>query len=163
MAAPLVLYSTNTWLAFQIAEQYYRRKHYVWCTPYFSGRSDKGDAGFVPPTSSPWEIYRSLFNECREGDRHSTKIEQNRSALVRGAKAMRIARVITAKRERDIVSSVERAEVRDFEPLLYVIPYGRVWRLVKEVPVRNRAHPLSREYVIESLPRRLFDVIRLKL
>jgi hypothetical protein len=62
-----------------------------------------------------------------------------------------------------IASVVERAEVRDFEPLIYVTPYGRVSRLLREVPVKEQAHPLSQEYVIESLPRRLFDVIRLEL
>lgn len=41
--------------------------------------------------------------------------------------------------------------------------YGRVPGLVKEVPVEERAHPLSQEYIIESLPRRLFDIIKLEL
>jgi hypothetical protein len=63
MRRPLILYSTNTWLAFNIAERYYRGRHYIWCTPFFNGRSDKGEAEFVPPTSCPWEIYRSLYGE----------------------------------------------------------------------------------------------------
>ena len=33
---------------------------------------------------------------------------------------------------------VEDAEVRDFEPLVYVMPYGRVSRLCTEVPVKDR-------------------------
>jgi hypothetical protein len=28
---PLVLYSTNTWLAYAISERYYRGLHYAWC------------------------------------------------------------------------------------------------------------------------------------
>ena len=161
MRRPLSLYSTNTWLAFNIAERYYKGRHYIWCTPFFNGRSDKGEAGFVPPTSCPWEIYRSLYSEWRAGDRHSAKIAQNRSAILRGARANRIAGVISERRETEISSIVRDAEIRDFEPLVYVIPYGRVSRLVKEVPVAERAHPLSEEYVIESLPRRLFDIIEL--
>lgn len=31
--APLVLYSTNTWLAYTVAERFYGGEHYVWCTP----------------------------------------------------------------------------------------------------------------------------------
>jgi hypothetical protein len=162
MRTPLVLYSINTWLAFQIGERYYHREHYVWCTPFFNGRSDKGDAGFVPPTSCPSEIYRSLHGEWRAGDRHSAKIEQNRNGILRGVEAKRDTGVISENEKRDIVSIVERAEVRDFEPLIYVTPYGKVSRLSKEVPVDDRAHPLSEEYLIASLPRRLFDVIRLE-
>ena len=163
MPDPLVLYSTNTWLAFNIAERYYRGDHYVWCTPFFNGRSDKGGAGFVPPTSCPAEIYRSLYGECRAGDRHSARIEQNRQGIIWGAEAKWNAGIISDDRQEEIASVVERAEVRDFEPIIYVMPYRRVVRLVKEVPVKDRAHPLSVEYVIESLPRRLFDVIKLEL
>jgi hypothetical protein len=163
MPAPLVLYSTNTWLAFQIAEQYYGREHYVWCTPFFNGRSDKGDAGFVPPSSCPGEIYRSLYHEWRAGDRHSAKVEQNRNGILRGAQVKRSGGIISENQERDIASAVELADIRDFEPLIYVIPYGKVARLAKEVPVRDRAHPLAREYIVESLPRKWFDLIRLEL
>src|SRR5262245_16335140 len=38
-AHPPVLYSTNTWLAFAIAQKYYASRHYVWCTPHFDPRS----------------------------------------------------------------------------------------------------------------------------
>lgn len=162
MAAPLILYSTNTSLAFHIAERYYQRKHFVWCTPFFNGRSDKGDAGFVPPTSCPGDIYRSLYREWRAGDRHSTKIEQNKNGILRGAKARRNAGAIPEDHEQEISAIVERAHIADFEPLVYVIPYGRVSRLAKKVPISDRAHPLSDEYVIENLPRRLFDVIRIE-
>lgn len=163
MPAPLILYSTNTWLAFQIADRYYKGKHYVWCSPYFNGHSDKGAAGFVAPTSNPWEIYRSLHKEWKAGDRHSAKIEFNRGGIIRGAKFKRSTGVISESQEADIVSIVEDAEVRDFEPLVYVMPYGRVAKFSKEVPVKDRAHPLSQEYVIESLPRSLFDILRLEL
>ena len=60
----------------------------------------------------------------------------------------------------DINSMIETAETIDFRPLLYVIPAGaEVLALMKEVPVRDRAHPLSSEYIIEVLPKRLFDII----
>ena len=163
MRRPLILYSTNTWLAFNIAERHYRGRHYIWCTPFFNGCSDKGEAGFVPPTSCPWEIYRSLYGEWRAGDRHSMKIAQNQDGILRGVQANRSSGVISERREREIASIVERADIRDFEPLVYVVPYGRVSGLVKEVPVEERAHPLSQEYIIESLPRRLFDIIKLEL
>lgn len=158
-----MLYSTNTWLAFQIAERFYKGRHYVWCSPFFHGQSDKGESGFVAPTSTPWEIYRSLYKEWKAGDRHSTKIEYNKDGILRGAKFKRTAGAISKDEAQSITSIVEQAEVRDFEPMIYVMPYARVSRLLREVPVKERAHPLSQEYVIESLPRGLFDVIRLEL
>jgi len=126
MRRPLVLYSTNTWLAFNIAERYYRGRHYIWCTPFFNGRSDKGEAGFVPPTSCPWEIYRFLYLEWRAGDRHSAKIGQNREGILRGAQANRNAAVISEAQESEIASIAQGAEIRDFEPMVYVMAYGRV-------------------------------------
>jgi len=77
-------------------------------------------------------------------------------AGLRGAEANRDAGAISETQRSEIASIVRDAEIRDFEPLVYLIPYGRVSRLVKE-----RAHPLSEEYAIESLPRRLFDIIEL--
>ncbi len=39
MSAPLILYSTNTWLAYKIAERFYGDMHYVWCAPFFDSES----------------------------------------------------------------------------------------------------------------------------
>jgi hypothetical protein len=41
------------------------------------------------------------------------------------------------------------------------MPYDKVAHLLKNVPVADRAHPLSVEFVIEELPRNLFDVIEI--
>jgi hypothetical protein len=71
--------------------------------------------------------------------------------------------VISEGEQRDIVSMLERASGRDFRPLLYVIPYERVSAHVQPAPLELRAHPLSREYVIERLPRIDFDVLELPL
>lgn len=132
MRTPLVLYSTNTPLAFHVAEQYYRGKHYVWRTPYFNGRSDKGDSGFVPPTSCPSEIYRSLYGEWRAGDRISAKIEQNRKGIMEGAKAK--SEAISLKQEQEIGTVVKLAQIQDFEPVVYVMPYEKVAKLIMAVP-----------------------------
>jgi hypothetical protein len=50
---PIVLYSTSTWLAYAIAEQYYAGDHYVWCTPHFDPSSVPPISYSVPPSSSP--------------------------------------------------------------------------------------------------------------
>ena len=156
--APLVLYSTNTWLAYDIAELFFGGEHYVWCTPHFSPRSAPPYAS-VPPTSCPSALYRSLAAEVRAGDRHSLKIRDNRTGILRGVEARRQDGMIDERDLEEIKEMVKGASVADFRPLLYVIPHDRVAPLVERVPVTDRAHPLAEEFVISRLPRTSFDVI----
>ena len=156
--APILLYSTNTWLAFIVAETYYNGVHYVWCTPRFGDRSVPNDI-VLPPSSRPYEIYRRLHEEVHSGDRHSPKVRENKAGILRGAASKRAAGVINEQQESDIASIVERAELADFRPLLYQIPYGPVSALLREVPISKKAHPLSKEYKIEELPRKYFEPI----
>ncbi len=69
--------------------------------------------------------------------------------------------MIDESQQKDIAAIVDAAERRDFAPLLYIIPAGPVAGLVREVPVGERAHPLSAEYIIEALPKKYFDVIEI--
>jgi hypothetical protein len=157
-----VYYSTNTWLAYRIAEQYYGSVNYVWCSPVFDHRMLGVIDRTTPPTSSPAEIYFSLADEVTNGDRHSSKIEANRLGIIRGAGVQRREGRITDMQYGDIVGIVNQTERMDFRPLLFVIPEHGVEELVTEVPVFERAHPLSKEFVITDLPRNLFDVIELR-
>ena len=59
-ADPILLYSTNTWLAYLIAELFYNGEHFVWCTPHFDSSSVPLLNYSVPPSASPIEIYRGL-------------------------------------------------------------------------------------------------------
>jgi hypothetical protein len=160
LANNIVLYSANTWLAYNIAERYYHGEHYVWCTPFFDSQVG-GHRYTVAPTSSPKDIYINLYKETTRGDRHSTKIEDNKVGILKGAAYKKAAGVITEDQQKEIAAIVDAAERRDFTPLLYIIPYGPVSSLVKEVPVSERAHPLSVEYLIEALPKNSFDVIEI--
>ena len=141
-----------------IAEHFYRHDHYVWCTPYFDPRQNGRDTA-VPPTSSPFEMYQALSEEVRRGDEHSSKIAENKVGILRGASAKRRARVITSDQEKQIGAIVKKAQIRDFRPLLYVIPFSLVVNRLREPPPEDKAHPLSAEYVIDNLPRNSFDVI----
>jgi hypothetical protein len=67
--------------------------------------------------------------------------------------------VIRKKAFEEIKDIVAAAETRDFRPLLYVIPFRGLTPKVKQVPVNQRAHPLSIEFVIEALPSASFDAI----
>ena len=158
---PLLLYSTNTWLAFMVAQTYYAAEHYVWCTPIFDARTVAAYDSFVPPTSSPAEIYRSLYEEVRRGDRHSAKILENKTGILRGAALKKKAGIIQAGDLKEITAMVGQSQIQDYRPLIYVIPFDRVVKRLKEVPVSRKAHPLSWEYTIERLPKNCFDVLEL--
>lgn len=161
MEKPLLLYSTNTWLAYAIAERFYGGVHWVWCSTFFSQDAGVSSAS-MPPSAVPGEIYARLFEDVSNGDKHSAWIEKNRVGLIKGASSKKSKGIINGKVEKTIISIVQVAEIRDFRPLLYIIPFTKVARLAKEVPVDQRAHPMSIEYRIESLPRNLFDPIELR-
>ena len=158
----LVLYSTNTWLAHKISREYYDDFHFVWCSPYFSARSVSGYDYTNPPSSSPGEIYDSLFADVATGDRHSAKIEANRDGIIKGAKKKAAEGRITRKQLREIRKMVEDAEMLSFMPLVYIIPFAHVVNLIKDASIGARANPLSKEYIIERLPRSHFDIIEFR-
>jgi hypothetical protein len=159
---PIILYSANTWLAYAIAERYYRGEHYVWCTPYFDASSVAPLNYTVPPSSSPIEIYRGLRKDVLNGDRHSAKIAANKAGIVRGMEAKLSVGAIDDEVATEIASVIGAADILDFRPLLYVIPFHVVRDRLRPVPVRQRAHPMSVEFIIETLPRECFDVIGLE-
>lgn len=156
----VVLYSTNTWLAYMIAETYYNQRHYVWCTPFFDPEQRVRRDSAVPPSSSPRQLYKSLDDDVNGTDGHSSRIKENRVGLIRGANAKKKQGIINARKKEEICLVVEKATLNDFRPLLYIIPCSPlVNKLVRTPPVEDKAHPLSAEYTIEMLPREHFDVI----
>jgi hypothetical protein len=161
MKEPLLLYSTASRLAYQIAQRYYEDVHYAWCSPIFDGRAASRFGPGVPPTSSPCEIYWNLYEEVRRGDRHSPRLSSTRTGIVHGARTKRKAGIIDEETLTDIITSVELAPSWEFRPLMFLMPYSKVKKMITKVPVVERAHPLSLECLITSLPGRLFDVIEL--
>jgi len=121
MPLPLLLYSTNTWLAWAIGQRYYRELHYCWCAPYFDGRLAPRHFQ-LPPSSSPAEIYSSLAGAVARGDRHSGIIERNKVGALRGALAKRKQGVITRRQQSEIGAIVADAVPNDFRPVLFVYP-----------------------------------------
>jgi hypothetical protein len=155
---PLILYSTNTWLAWAIAKQYYGGLHWVWCSPFFRQNGAVG-----PPSAIPGAIYDRLFEDVTRGDRHSVWISKNRVGLAKGAQCKRAAGVISAKQHGEILEIIREAQILDFRPLLFVMPATRVRDLLVEVPPAQRAHPLSVEFIIEALPTEAFDLVDARL
>ena len=155
-----ILYSANTWLAYTISKKFYRDEHWVWCSPHFDAGSISRRDYTNPPSSTPGAIYEELRNATSRGDQHNSKIAANKVGLLKGIIAKKNAGVINEQQAKEIESIIDMAQLIDFRPLMYVIPAkNEVLSRLTEVPVRDRAHPLSIEYVIENLPREWFDII----
>ncbi|HLL72981.1 MAG TPA: hypothetical protein VK363_16180 [Pyrinomonadaceae bacterium] len=155
----LLLYSTNTWLAFMISKEYYNDVHYVWCSPFFSSKAIPAYDYTNPPSSSPSDIYDNFYADSNSGDLHSARIKGNRVGIIRGANKKARAGIISEQQKREIYSIVKQSESLNFRPLLYVIPFALVEDIAKIVPLDQRASAFSVEYIIENLPRSCFDVL----
>lgn len=160
MPNPLLLYSTNTLLAYHINQTYYGELHYVWCSAFFGVDNMPLPYRPNPPSSSPQGIYDALFSSIENGDRHCEKVRLNKAGLRRGATFKHGRGEISNTERLEILDNVRLAQLPDFKPLLYVIPYPLVSGVLSTVPVRYRANPLSEEYIIARLPRTSFDIIK---
>ena len=161
MSNPVLLYSANTWLAYTISQDYYNEKHYVWCNRYPNSRWLPFGIDPLPPSSSPGDIYLAIREDVRARDKHSAKIEQNKTGIRAGAEAKFAQGIITKEQVAEINKLVGTADFRDFRPLLYIIPYELVASRIEVVDIDRRASLYHPEYLITDLPRAEFEVIEL--
>lgn len=155
-----VLYSAMTSVAYNINVRYYAGLHYMWCTPYF-GCDYQSPHFTVPPSSSPLEIYQTLKKEIEFGDLHGGKIDLNRMGIRKGADEALARDIITAEDRDDIYAIAAAAPSQQFTPLLCVIPRVEAIPFYKKVAIKDRANPLSYEYIVADVPQSAFDVIRI--
>ena len=148
-----ILYSINTWLAFKIAEHFYGNNHFVWCAPMFNAK------GINPPSSDPHEICNGLMKDIEGRDKHSAKIAYNKTGIIKGADIQLENKVIHDKQRLEILDLVKTAEIEDFRPLIYIIPFEDVKSIVTPASVKLTAGLFSKEFIIEKLPREKFDII----
>lgn len=98
MPNPLLLYSTNTLLAYHISQTYYGELHYVWCSALFGAANIPSPYYPNPPSSSPQGIYETLLKAVESGDRHSEKIRLDKPDCdVELALSMTRATLVTLK------------------------------------------------------------------
>lgn len=156
-----IYYSCSTWLSYYICERYYGGRHYAWCSPYFDAFSSLSPHNSVPPSSNPKDIYWSLKRDVDASDLHSAKVRDIRRGIQKGAAIKRKDGTISSEAYREIQEAAVRSEISKFRPLMFVIPVSPVVSLFKRVGVRQRANPLSEEYIIENLLREFFDAVEL--
>lgn len=133
----------------------------MWCTPYF-GTNYYSPHFTVPPSSSPIEIYNTLRKEIDGSDLHSYKIKLNRKGIRKGADTMLSTGKISREDYDEIIAISKTANIELFRPLLCVIPRIEVLPYYKKVEIKNKANPLSNEYILSDLPHELFDIIKIE-
>jgi len=144
-------------LAWAISNEYYGGRHWIWCSPFF--RPNGSAPAAFPPSAIPGAIYDRLFEDVTHGDRHSAWIAKNKVGLSKGAQCKEDEKAITPAQKAEILAIVDAAQISDFKPVLYVVPYDRVKSELRSVPPSQRAHPMSVEFIIEELTSAAFDRI----
>ena len=141
--------------------EFYGGTHHVWCSPVFNPDSlDRSDPrSRIPPSSSPYHIYRGFKDSVDKNDMHSRIIENNIHGIQRGAAIMLEEGTITTSSFGRINDIISRTTTKEFSPRLLVIPYHRVRKKVIRVDVDKTANPLSIEYLIKDLKPSEFHAI----
>lgn len=157
----LLYYSTNTRIAFFITEQFYQSTHFVWCAPVYDPQklNNYDLRSKIPVSSSPFKIYRNLLDDVKSNDQHSAKIEQNKIGLKKGAAIMREKGIIDDNDFTRILAIIDKADISEFTPLLYLIPAHLVSERIVPVDVESSANPLSSEYQIFDLKKSEFEIV----
>ena len=159
-AAPVLLWSTNTYLKFNIQRLFRRDKHFVWCSPVFEGSAQPRYAigASQAASSDPATIYRNLHHAVQSKDRGCEKIISQKKVL--RALAVQWAKSGTIRNEdRDEIFAMLRlSQISDFRPLVYVVPYDLVKNRVKLVPRPKRAGHQP-EYILDDLEATEFTII----
>lgn len=161
MAGP-VLYSTNPWFSYNVADKYRNGNFFVWCSEFYDPTmAPPGSAAAaIAPSSSPKGIYDALHIDCKKEDVHSSLIKSYRKTFRRLANDWFSDGSISADQHAEILSVVKSPSWRIWRPVLYVIPKESIVtsnRLIT-VPHHKRAS-YGPELQIADLQRHEFDVI----
>jgi hypothetical protein len=150
-----VYYSQGTKLAARINRDYYNNIHYVWCCdkPFYTVAERQ------PVSSNPLARCEYLIAEIETNDGHTHYIDDNRNGIKIGIEEKAKAGVITTEQRAELIRVVNDAPNEFFYPVIYVIPYEKVSELVKPVNTSKKASSVSKEFLIEELPRSCFDII----
>lgn len=155
-----LLYSANPHLKLYVQQQYQDDVHYVWCSGCFDPQAAPrlSNASRIPPSSSPKDICRALHAAVARGDRHDPKIVEQRAGIIGRATKWAASGAISAGQRDEILYLAEKSELKEWRPLLYVIPRALVAARLRRVPMADRAG-IGDEFVIPDLRRNEFDVI----
>ncbi|MDX2163686.1 MAG: hypothetical protein SF162_20385 [bacterium] len=150
-----LLFSAQTKFVYDICKAYFNGLFYVYCSPEF-------DSEVNPGSSNPATLIAQFRLAVQRNDRGDTKIKDIKKKLRAAALRKKNRREITPETLREVQVRINRAEVRDFLPYLYLIPKDNVRGMLIPVPYAKRASPDSDEYTIEGLQASQFEFITSK-
>ena len=116
--------------------------------------------GLCSASSNPADIYRELRRDVNSKDKHSGKINAQKTSLKKLAVDWHAMGEISLAQRDDITYIVDYATFDDWRPIIYVIPRAPVASRLKLVPAHLRAG-IGDEFIIEDLQRSEFDIIEL--
>jgi len=151
-------------MKFRIQRDYRNDVHYVWCSENFdSTKLDPYAPGFgIARSADPAAIYQELTKDVDTGDLHSAKITSQRLTLKKLANDWAEAGEITEEKQEEIIYMVDYASLREWRPLLYLIPRVLVAERLERVHISRRASSSgAEEYIIRDLRRSEFEFIEL--
>jgi hypothetical protein len=159
-----VLYSTNPWVATDIAERYRGGVYFAWvCECYDTATALAGSAAAaIAPSSNPRRIYRLLAEEYAAEEGHSPTIRGYKKTFSRLAKEWLADRSLTKDQYDEILASIRAPSWRIWRHVLYVIPRAPIVAAGRLTEVRriDRAG-YGPELQIRDLRRDEFDIIEL--
>jgi hypothetical protein len=161
---PKILYSTNPWIAHDIAERFLNNNHFAWVSEIFdpSTAPSSSATAAVATSSNPCNIYRRLKVDVDTEDRHSALIKEYKRTFKRLAKEWVASGVINQVQCDEIISLVTSNSWKIWRPVLYVIPAEKIDAFrIKSVPHKFRAG-LGPELQIANLMSHEFDIIEFK-
>jgi hypothetical protein len=161
MVASPFLFSANPLVKFHIAKNYLGDRHHVWCSDCFDCRHHYLHSGPIdtPPSSNPGEIFERLRAATVDRvDWHEPSIATWKVTIKALTVRWRTSGVIDNDVEQEIIFLLDRADIGQWRPLIYIIQRDKVEARLQRVPLRDRAS-LVMEYVIEDLHPDEFDVI----
>ena len=162
---PIILYSVNSRLAYNINKRYYH-KHFVWCAIKFDTNDLEATERNNPETSNPIEFYKRYKTDINGilNDNHfkSSFLEERINGILTGLEENKslIGDDNYNALDNEIKKQRKNGQIwKELEPLVYIIPYKLVKHKVEPVPPSKTARLLSDEYLIKDLKDEEFDVI----
>ena len=149
------LFSTTTRFAYNVDNDFYNGKHFVWVALKFD------DLYSQAANSNPLTIANNFIREVVTTDGHCDRIAANMVGVSNGAKRMCENGIINAETRKLIEYRIRDAVFEDFLPLVYIINTSKVKDRIIEVPPALAAKPDSPEFKIIDLENGEYELIDL--
>lgn len=146
------LFSTGTVLAYNIDNEFYDGKHFVWCALSCDSRDQAA-------SSNPLSIARRFIEDVVSLDTHSDKINQNIAGILYGSHVLCEKGLIDSETMDRIQGRVRLARWSEFLPLMYVIDTRKVISRIIEVPPVDAASKTSPEYKLTDLQEGEYELL----